>query len=79
MPHERLRPSFTFDEDKIKELKKIAPEAFSDNQINWDVLKEALGENLEEGVEMEQFGLLWPGKREGIRSASSHSDADRCS
>ena len=60
MPHERLRPSFTFDEDRIKELKKIAPEVFADNKINWDVLKEALGEYLEEEGETEHFGLFWP-------------------
>jgi len=71
MSNERLKPSFTLDEDRIKELKKVVPEAFADNQINWETLKEALGEYLEEEeVDDEHFGLFWPGKREARKIAS---------
>ncbi|HOL29580.1 MAG TPA: site-specific DNA-methyltransferase [Paludibacteraceae bacterium] len=71
MPHERLKPSFTFDKDRLEELKKIAPEAFADGQINWDTLKEALGEYLEDdGPDAEHFGLFWPGKRQARKMAS---------
>lgn len=71
MPHERLRPSFVFDEERLKQLQQIAPEAFADSKINWEVLKESLGESLEEeGVEVEHFGLFWPGKR-GARKVAS--------
>ncbi len=71
MPIERLRPSFSFDEERIKELKIIAPEAFADGKINWETLKEALGEHLEEeNSEIEHFGLFWPGKREARKIAS---------
>ncbi len=71
MPIEKLRPSFSFDEERIKQLKQIAPEAFADNQINWEVLKEALGNYLEEDEgDVEHFGLFWPGKREARRIAS---------
>lgn len=71
MPHEKLRPSFTIDEEKLSQLKQVIPEAFADGKINWEVLKEALGERLEEeGVEAEHFGLFWPGKREALRIAS---------
>ncbi len=71
MPHEKLRPSFTFDEDRIAELKKIAPEAFADGKINWETLKEALGEYMEEdGPDSENFGLFWPGKKQARRLAS---------
>lgn len=71
MPIEKLRPSFSFDEERIKQLKQIAPEAFADNQVNWEVLKEALGNYLEEDdVDVEHFGLFWPGKREARRMAS---------
>ena len=48
MPIKKLRPSFNFDEEKINKLKEIAPEAFADNRINWEVLKESLGEYLED-------------------------------
>jgi adenine-specific DNA-methyltransferase len=71
MPHQKLRPSFSFDEERIKQLKQIAPEAFADGKINWKVLQEALGDNLEEeGQEIEHFGLFWPGKREARRLAA---------
>lgn len=71
MPHERLRPSFVFDEERLKQLKQIVPEAFADGKINWDLLKQSLGERLEEeGAETEHFGLFWPGKREARKLAS---------
>ena len=71
MPYERLRPSFVFDEERLKQLQQIAPEAFADGKINWEVLKESLGEYTEEeGSEAEHFGLFWPGKREARKIAS---------
>jgi adenine-specific DNA-methyltransferase len=72
MPIEKLRPSFTFTEDRIKELKQVVPEAFADGKINWDVLGEALGEHLEDETQ-EHFGLTWPGKREARRLAAMPS------
>jgi adenine-specific DNA-methyltransferase len=72
MPIEKLRPSFTFTEDRIKELKQVVPEAFADGKINWDVLREALDEHLEDEAQ-EHFGLSWPGKREARRLASMPS------
>jgi adenine-specific DNA-methyltransferase len=74
MPHSKLRPSFTFDEEKLNELKKIAPEAFADGKINWDTLRESLGEYLEDYEESsESFGLFWPGKKQARRIASTPS------
>jgi len=71
MPQEKLRPSFTFNQERIEQLKVIAPEAFADGKINWDVLHEALGEYLEdESPGAEHFGLFWPGKREARRLAT---------
>lgn len=71
MPHERLRPSFVFDEEKLKQLQQIVPEAFADGNINWEALKESLGERIEEEeAEAEHFGLFWPGKREARKIAS---------
>lgn len=69
MPIEKLRPSFTFTEDRLKELAAVVPEVFADGKINWDVLREALGEYLEE-EDQEHFGLTWPGKREARRLAA---------
>lgn len=74
MSHQRLRPTFSFDEDQIKALKVMVPEAFADGKINWQTLHDALGGVLEEeGADKEHFGLFWPGKREARRLASSPS------
>lgn len=74
MPITKLRPTFTFDQDRLAQLRALAPEAFADGKINWEVLKEALGENLEdESPNAEHFGLFWPGKREARRFASKPS------
>lgn len=74
MPHERLKPTFTFDEERLKQLQQIAPEAFADGQINWDTLKEALGEYLEDdGPDAEHFGLFWPGKKQARKMAATPS------
>jgi adenine-specific DNA-methyltransferase len=72
MPIEKLRPSFTFTEDRLKELQAVVPEAFADSKINWDTLREALGEHLEDETK-EHFGLFWPGKREARRLAAMPS------
>ena len=70
MPITNLRPIFTFDQDRLDALKAIAPDAFADGKINWDVLKKAMGDHLEaDGREAEHFGLTWPGKRQARRLA----------
>jgi adenine-specific DNA-methyltransferase len=72
MSIEKLRPSFTFTEDRLKELQAVVPEAFADGKIAWDTLREALGEQLEDESQ-EHFGLFWPGKREARRLAAMPS------
>jgi len=67
----KLRPTFTFDQERLDALAAFAPEAFADGKVNWDALKAALGEHLEEeGQDAEHFGLFWPGKRAARRLAS---------
>jgi adenine-specific DNA-methyltransferase len=74
MPIEKLRPHFAFDDQRIQLLKKIAPECFADGKINWETLKEALGNYTEEeGADAEHFGLFWPGKKEARKLASTPS------
>jgi len=63
MTIQKLRPTFTFTEDRLRQLQQVVPEAFADGKINWDALREALGEHLEDETQ-EHFGLTWPGKRE---------------
>lgn len=70
----KLRPTFTFDRDRLDALKAIAPEAFADGKVNWEALREALGDRVEdEGRDAEHFGLFWPGKRDARRLASTPS------
>ena len=72
MPIEKLRPSFTLDEDRIEELRRVVPEAFADGQIDWETLRELLDDHVAEEEE-ERFGLFWPGKRKARRLASEPS------
>ncbi|MBN1119095.1 MAG: site-specific DNA-methyltransferase [Bacteroidales bacterium] len=70
MPHKRLKPEYNFYEDQLRSLKQFVPEAFADGQINWETLKVALGEYLEDdSPDSEHFGLFWPGKRQARRLA----------
>lgn len=71
MAIEKLKPDFQFDEERIKKLYEIVPEAFADGKINWHSLQEALGNYKEDDdLDSEHFGLFWPGKREARRLSS---------
>ncbi len=71
MTPEKLRPSFTFTEDRLRQLQQVVPEAFADGKINWETLREALGNYLEDEEACEEhFGLFWPGKRQARRLAA---------
>lgn len=74
MPIEKFKPTYTFTEDRLDQLKQVVPEAFADGKINWEALKEALGAYLEdEEADAEHFGLTWPGKRQARRLAAMPS------
>lgn len=67
----KLRPTVSFDQERMDALRAIAPEAFVDGKIDWETLRAALGDHLEEeGRDAEHFGLFWPGKRAARRLAS---------
>lgn len=74
MPHVKLRPTFNLDQVKLDELQKVVPEAFADGKINWETLRAAVGQHLEEeGENAEHFGLNWPGKRKARHLAFTPS------
>jgi adenine-specific DNA-methyltransferase len=77
MPITKLTPenNYSYLEDRLKALEQAVPEAFADGKINWDTLREALGENLEDEGRDEYFGLNWPGKREARKRAAAPSRA----
>ncbi|HDL18983.1 MAG TPA: site-specific DNA-methyltransferase [Bacteroidetes bacterium] len=52
-------------EEKLKKLKEIIPEAFTENKIDWEKLKAVLGEDIE--FKNERYVLNWAGKSEAFR------------
>jgi len=53
--------------DNIEKLKDIFPEAFAEGKVNFDTLKQLLGDKkvIEEGEE--KFGLNWHGKKRALQ------------
>lgn len=57
--------------DNITKLKSLFPEAFSEVSIDFDVLKQLLGANVDE--KEERYGLNWHGKRQARQLALTPS------
>jgi len=51
--------------DKITKLKEIIPEAFTEEKIDWEKLRAALGEDI--NFENERYNLSWAGKSDAFR------------
>ena len=67
--------NYPYLQERLEALRQAVPEAFADGKINWDTLREVLGENLEDEGREEYFGLNWPGKREARKRAATPSRA----
>jgi adenine-specific DNA-methyltransferase len=65
--------SLNIAEDKLNKLKEIIPEAFSENKIDWEKLKTALGDNIE--FKNERYVLNWAGKSDAFRVLQSPTTA----
>jgi len=63
--------SLSVTEDKINRLKEILPEAFTENKIDWEKLKAALGDDIE--FKNERYVLNWAGKSDAFRALQSPS------
>ncbi|ENY3615288.1 site-specific DNA-methyltransferase [Escherichia coli O8:H49] len=63
--------SMNITEDNISKLKSLFPEAFNEGSIDFDVLKQLLGENLDK--KEERYGLNWHGKRQARQLALTPS------
>ncbi|HID4291123.1 TPA: site-specific DNA-methyltransferase [Klebsiella pneumoniae] len=57
--------------DNITKLKSLFPEAFSEGSIDFDVLKQLLGANVDE--KEKRYGLNWHGKRQARQLALTPS------
>jgi len=58
-------------EDNIRKLKSLFPEVFNEGSIDYDVLKQLLGENVDN--KEERYGLNWHGKRQARQLALTPS------
>ncbi len=64
-PEKMKLESMDVAQEKREQLRKLFPEVFSENTVNFDQLKRALGEWVEPGKE--RFGLNWPGKSDCMK------------
>ncbi len=65
--------SLNITEEKLNKLKEIIPEAFSENKIDWEKLKAALGDDRE--FKNERYVLNWAGKSDAFRVLQSPTTA----
>ena len=65
--------SLNIAEEKLNKLKEIIPEAFTENKIDWEKLKAALGEDIE--FKNERYVLNWAGKSDAFRVLQSPTTA----
>lgn len=65
--------SSNLSEEKLAELRRILPEAFSEEKIDWDKLRAVLGDDVDAGVE--KFGFTWAGKSNAIKNVLIPSKA----
>ena len=63
--------SLNITEEKLNQLKEISPEAFTENKIDWEKIKAALGGDIE--FKNERYVLNWAGKSDAFRALQSPS------
>jgi len=65
MSIQRIAPNYKFNEEQIRQLRLIAPEAFKDNIVDIFSLYEAFGESIEDDAfQIEHYAISWPGKND---------------
>ncbi|MEJ0053156.1 MAG: site-specific DNA-methyltransferase [bacterium] len=65
--------SANLSEEKLFELRRILPEAFSENKIDWEKLRTVLGDAVD--AHIEKFGFTWAGKGNAIKNVLIPSKA----
>ena len=53
--------------DNVEKLRDLFPDAFTEEKVDFDVLRQLLGDAVEE--EKERYGLTWHGKRKARQLA----------
>jgi len=70
MSVEKYQSSYDINGNRLKKMINVVPEAFEDGEINWEILKECLGNFIDDStVGIEHYSFTWPGKREARRLA----------
>src|SRR3989338_4140247 len=59
--------------EKLAELRRILPEAFSEEKIDWEKLRAVLGDKIDERIE--KFSFTWAGKSGAIQNVLTPSKA----
>lgn len=59
--------------ERMQQLRELFPEAFTENKVDFERLRQALGEEVTEG--RERYGLSWAGKSEAVRNIQTPSVA----
>jgi adenine-specific DNA-methyltransferase len=65
--------SSNLSKEKLVELRRILPEAFSEEKIDWDKLKTVLGAEIDPRTE--KFNFIWTGKNEAVKNVLIPSGA----
>jgi adenine-specific DNA-methyltransferase len=65
--------SSNLSEEKLFELRRIIPEAFSEEKIDWEKLRTVLGDAVD--ARIEKFGFTWAGKNNAIKNVLIPSKA----
>lgn len=60
-------------DNRLQQLKKLMPEAFSESGIDFDKLRLLLGDEVDEGDE--RYAFTWPGKADAIRQSQTSTTA----
>ena len=63
--------SMNITEDNIKRMKELFPEVFTEGKIDFEVLKQVLGEHIE--TENERYSFTWKGKSRARQIAQDTS------
>lgn len=60
-------------DDRLRQLREMLPEAFSEGGIDFDKLRLLLGDEVDEGDE--RYAFTWPGKADAIRQSQTSTTA----
>jgi adenine-specific DNA-methyltransferase len=60
-------------DERLKQLQALFPEAFAEGKVDFDKLRQALGENVDSRPE--RYSFTWAGKREAMQAAQIPSRA----